>query len=69
MTQQAPFGKEQWVEMFRAVGLDDASMHRWHHEFETRWPEAHERFLQWLGVPAGDIGRIRTSARSATHGA
>jgi len=61
------FGKEAWVEMFRAVGLDEATMGRWHHEFETRWPDAHERFLAWLGVPEGDIARIRQSSRSATQ--
>ena len=33
------FGKDAWVEMFRAVGLDEATMGRWHHEFEARWPE------------------------------
>ena len=34
------FGKDASVEMFRAVRLDEATMGRWHHEFETRWPEA-----------------------------
>ncbi len=62
MTKQ-PFGKDAWVEMFRAVGLDEAMMHRWHHEFETRWPVEHESFLTWLGVPGADITRIRSSAQ------
>ncbi len=60
------FGKEAWVEMFRTIGLDEATMDRWHHEFEARWPDAHESFLTWLGVPQADISRIRSSARSAT---
>jgi hypothetical protein len=59
------FGKDAWVEMFRTVGLDEATMGRWHHEFETHWPDAHERFLIWLGVQQSDIARIRRSARSA----
>jgi hypothetical protein len=59
------FGKDAWIEMFRAVGLDDAMMARWHHEFETQWPQAHEKFLLWLGVPAVDIARIRSSAGGA----
>jgi hypothetical protein len=58
------FGKDAWVEMFRAVGFDEATMGRWHHEFETHWPDAHERFLAWLGVPKTDIDRIRSSSRS-----
>ena len=66
MTKHA-FGKDAWVEMFRAIGLDEATMGRWHHEFETRWPDAHERFLAWLGVTDADIARIRTSARTAPH--
>jgi|HubBroStandDraft_4_1064222.scaffolds.fasta_scaffold939281_2 hypothetical protein len=61
-----PFGKDAWVEMFRAIGLDEATMGKWHHGFETRWPDAHESFLAWLGVPQADIGRIRSSSRSAT---
>jgi hypothetical protein len=63
MTKRS-FGKEAWIEMFRAVGLDEAKMGEWHHEFETQWPEAHERFLVWLGVPEPDIARIRASSRS-----
>ncbi len=59
------FGKDAWVEMFRSVGLDEATMGRWHHEFEAKWPEAHESFLAWLGVEQGEIARIRSSSRSA----
>ena len=66
MTKQ-PFGKDAWVEMFRAIGLDEAMMSRWHHEFETRWPAEHEKFLAWLGVPEGDIARIRSSARGGAQ--
>lgn len=35
MTKQL-FGKDASVERIRAVGLDEAMMGRWHHEFETR---------------------------------
>jgi hypothetical protein len=66
MTQQT-FGKDAWVEMFRAVGLNEGTMGQWHHEFETRWPDAHQEFLAWLGVPAADITRIRSSARGAAQ--
>lgn len=66
MTKPA-FGKDAWVEMFRAIGLDEATMGRWHHEFEARWPEAHERFLVWLGLPGADVERVRSAARSAKH--
>lgn len=50
---------EQWVEMFRAVGLSDPQMHQWHAEFERRHPEGHQEFLEWLGLPAERIAQIR----------
>ena len=53
---------EQWVEVFRATGLDDAMMQRWHHEFERRYPEQHESFLKWLGVSSGEILKIRSAS-------
>ena len=50
---------EQWVEMFRAIGLKEEDMHRWHVEFERRHPEGHQGFLEWLGLPAERIARVR----------
>ncbi len=50
---------DQWVEMFRAIGLTDDQMHRWHSEFERRHPQGHQSFLEWLGIPAERIGEIR----------
>jgi hypothetical protein len=61
------FGKDAWVEMFRAIGLDEAKMGRWHHEFEAKWPNDHERFLGWLGIPVAEIARIRSAARTGQH--
>lgn len=55
----------RWTEVFRATGLDDEAMHRWHHEFESRYPEGHQGFLEWLGLSVDRIGEIRDkSARS-----
>jgi hypothetical protein len=56
---------EQWVEMFRAIGLRDEDMHRWHKEFERRHPEGHQGFLEWLQLPAERIERIRRESASA----
>ena len=50
---------DQWTDMFRAIGLDDEAMHKWHAEFERRHPEGHQGFLEWLGIPAARIGDIR----------
>ncbi len=56
---------DQWVDMFRTIGLDDQQMQAWHTEFERRHPQAHEGFLRWLGLPADRIGDIR--GRAATR--
>ena len=50
---------EQWVELFRIIGLERADMRRWHREFEQRHPEAHQSFLEWLGLPHERIQEIR----------
>jgi hypothetical protein len=59
-----PMNKAQWVELFVALGLDEAAMHRWHALFETRHPDAHQAFLEWLNIPAREIDAIRTYSRS-----
>ena len=51
--------KEKWVLLFREIGLDDATMTQWHQAFESRYPDGHQAFLQWLSIPADDIDRIR----------
>ncbi len=51
--------KEQWIQYLRKAGLDDAGMNRWHREFETSSPEAHQDFLESLGLPDEEIRLIR----------
>jgi len=50
---------EQWVELFRTIGLEKEKMHRWHAEFERRYPEGHQGFLEWLQLPPDRIESIR----------
>ncbi len=50
---------EEWVRRFRAVGLDDAAMKRWHELFERENPNGHQSFLEWLGLPGERIAQIR----------
>jgi DNA-binding transcriptional MerR regulator len=54
--------KDSWTAMFRAIGMDDAAMWRWHSEFEHSLPDAHRAFLASLGLPAPEIARIRHRA-------
>jgi MerR family transcriptional regulator, thiopeptide resistance regulator len=51
--------KEGWVAILRAAGLDEAAMRRWHVEFETMAPEAHQDFLESLGLWPAEVARIR----------
>lgn len=55
--------KAGWVELLRATGLDDADMARWHAEFERLAPEAHQGFLESLGIDADEIAAIRRRSR------
>jgi hypothetical protein len=40
--------KEKWVLLFKEIGLDEATMVKWHKAFETRYPNEHQSFLEWL---------------------
>ena len=57
--------KERWVEIMRAAGLDEKDMHNWHIQFEKMEPEAHQEFLESLGINATEIQKIRTWSRKA----
>lgn len=54
---------EEWVAMFKEIGLKEDTMHQWHRVFETRHPEAHQAFLEWLSLPADKIATIRQNSR------
>ncbi len=51
--------KERWVEIMRAAGLNDQDMQNWHRQFEKMEPEAHQEFLESLGIKADEIAKIR----------
>ncbi len=55
--------KEEWVEMYRDIGLDRSKMEQWHKLFECRHPEGHQGFLEWLGIPPKEIDEIRAHSR------
>lgn len=48
-------GVEEWVARFKAIGLDQAAMEKWHRLFEQENPAGHQSFLEWLGLPADKI--------------
>ncbi len=56
---EATITVDDWVDMFRSIGLDEEKMWQWHRAFEQRHPDAHENFLRWLGLPVERIRDIR----------
>ena len=51
--------KDRWVLLFREIGLSDEVMVQWHRAFETRYPDGHQSFLEWLNIEEEEIRRIR----------
>ena len=54
---------DEWVAMFQEVGLNQAKRTKWHKLFETRHPDGHQGFLEWLGLPPKEIDQIRTASK------
>lgn len=57
--------KQRWVALLRAAGLSDDDMDRWHVEFERREPQAHQDFLESLGILPAEVRAIRRWSRAA----
>ena len=55
---------DEWVAMFEEVGLNEAKRMRWHELFEASHPDAHQGFMEWLGLSSGDIARYRAQFRA-----
>jgi hypothetical protein len=52
-----------WIAMFREIGLDQAKMEQWHRLFEERHSAEHQEFLGWLGLKPDEIDRIRAKSK------
>jgi DNA-binding transcriptional MerR regulator len=51
--------KEKWVSIMQAAGFSEEDMLRWHQQFEQKAPAEHQEFLEYLHIPAAEIGTIR----------
>ncbi|MDG3086432.1 MerR family transcriptional regulator [Vibrio hannami] len=51
--------KERWTELMAASGLSEEDMINWHIQFEKTEPEAHQRFLESLGICEDEIVELR----------
>ncbi len=56
--------KESWIKLLESAGLDEAARDKWHAEFERLAPDAHQDFLESLGIPAKEIALIRKYSRT-----
>ena len=59
ITNSRVITKELWVSILEAAGLDEMGMKKWHVEFEKTSPEAHQDFLESLGIEKDEIILIR----------
>lgn len=53
------FTVHQWVALFSQIGLTDENMQTWHQLFEKQYPDAHQSFLEWLGLEDDKIAAMR----------
>jgi len=56
--------KETWVSMLKAAGLNKKGRKNWHIEFEKSSPEAHQDFLESIGIDEDEIKLIRQWSRA-----
>jgi MerR family transcriptional regulator, thiopeptide resistance regulator len=55
--------KERWIEIMQAAGFKEQDMRNWHVQFEKMEPQAHQEFLESLGIPTEEIDKIREWSR------
>jgi hypothetical protein len=55
--------KDEWVAMYEEMGLNASKRKQWHKLFESRHPDGHQSFLEWLGLPSKEIDEIRAWSR------
>lgn len=61
--------KDEWVALLASTGMSEDGMRKWHSEFERNFPDAHQDFLESLGIPKEEITVIRKfSAGEITNG-
>ena len=57
--------KDQFAALLTEAGITDSQKAQLHAAFEKRYPEAHQSFLEWLGLPAAAFRDIRSHSRTA----
>jgi len=55
--------KNEFVALLNEVSVSDSQKQRLHALFEQRHPDAHQSFLEFLGVAPAEIKEIREHSR------
>jgi MerR family transcriptional regulator, thiopeptide resistance regulator len=63
--RSGPMDKERWTRLMRRAGFSDQQMLDWHVDFERRAPLDHQRFLELIGLAAGEIAALRRWSQSS----
>lgn len=63
LKQTRSLDKKRWIAILSASGMSEEDMQRWHVEFERLSPQAHQDFLESLGIEDEEIDRIRQESR------
>lgn len=59
--------KDSFVDLLHSAGIDDKAQWRIHNEFEKKFPEKHEAFLQLLGLTHEQVKEIREWSLEEQH--
>ncbi len=59
--------KDKWVAVMSAAGLTEEDMSNWHIQFEKMEPDAHQEFLESLGIEQKEVAKIREWSRKGKH--
>lgn len=56
--------KDQFVAVLDEAGITEEQKQRLHAAFEKKHPQAHQAFLEWLGIPSEQVRQIRQKSGS-----
>lgn len=59
--------KESWIMLLESAGVNEAARDKWHAEFERIAPDAHQDFLESLGITAKEVLLIREYSRQGSQ--
>lgn len=65
--QAAVISKDNFVDILKTIGLKEEEMDKLHGEFERLYPEEHQTFLEFLGIPLDEVHLIREYSKKISQ--